>query len=209
MQDTIDASSAAADALGTLRRDEGGAARFALSLAEAQARGAKLDWHAFFAGSGAKAVPLPTYPFQRKRYWLNASDGAAGLLEAGLAATDHPLLGAAIEDPEGEGLALTGRASLDAHPWLADHAVFGTVLLPGTAFVELALRAGAEVGAPVLEELTLEAPLVLAEDGRCSCGFRLRPPMRMASARSRSTRARRKRGRAGLGPSRAWGAQRR
>jgi acyl transferase domain-containing protein/acyl carrier protein len=164
IQEAIDASGAAAVALGTLRRDEGGPSRFSLSLAEAQVHGAELDWHAFFAGSGAGPVPLPTYPFQHKRFWLNASAGAAGLLEAGLAATDHPLLGAAIDDPDGEGLALSGRLSLDAQPWLADHAAFGTVLLPGTAFVEMALRAGADAGAPLLEELTLEAPLVIAED---------------------------------------------
>ncbi len=164
VQETIDLAGSAATALGTLRRDDGGATRFALSLAEAQAHGARLDWRAFFAGRGAKAVPLPTYPFQHKRFWLNGPAGATGLLEAGLTATDHPLLGAAIEDPEGEGLALSGRVSLEAQPWLADHAAFGTVLLPGTAFVEMALRAGAEAGLPVLEELALETPLVIAED---------------------------------------------
>jgi acyl transferase domain-containing protein/acyl carrier protein len=165
MQETIDVSGSPSVAFGTLRRGEGGAERFARSLAEAQVRGARLDWQRFFAGSGAEAVELPTYPFQRKRFWLNASSGTAGLLEAGLDAADHPLLGAAIDDPGGEGLALSGRISLDAQPWLADHAAFETVLLPGTAFVEMALRAGAEAGAPALEELTLEAPLVIAEDG--------------------------------------------
>ena len=165
VQETIDAHAAgpgAAVALGTLRRGEGGAERFARSLAEAQVHGAELDWSAFFAGAGARAVELPTYPFQRKRFWLNATSGEAGLAEAGLAGADHPLLGAAIEDPEGEGLALSGRISLDTHPWLADHAAFETVLLPGAAFAEIALRAGAEAGAAVLEELTLEAPLVIA-----------------------------------------------
>ncbi|MBZ9638777.1 polyketide synthase dehydratase domain-containing protein, partial [Streptomyces sp. PSKA30] len=59
---------------------------------------------------------------------------------------------------------LTGQLSLHTHAWLADHAVFGTVILPGTAFVELALHAGGEVGCGVLDELTLERPLVLSED---------------------------------------------
>jgi acyl transferase domain-containing protein/acyl carrier protein len=164
VEETIDASARPdATVLGTLRRGEGGAERFALSLAEAAARGARLNWEVLFAGSGAEVVGLPTYPFQRKRHWLNASDGNAGLADAGLAAADHPLLGAAIDDPEGEGLALSGRLSLETHPWLADHAAFDTVLLPGTAFVEMALRAGAEVEAPLLEELTLEAPLVIAD----------------------------------------------
>ncbi|WP_425385473.1 hypothetical protein, partial [Streptomyces himastatinicus] len=57
---------------------------------------------------------------------------------------------------------LTGRVLPGAHPWLADHAVGGTVLLPGTAFLDLALHAGHEVGCPLVEELTLRTPLVLS-----------------------------------------------
>ena len=169
--ETIERAGAAGEGaavIETLRREEGGAERFALSLATAHASGAPLEWRAFFAGSGARSVPLPTYPFQRKRYWLNASAGTGGLLETGLAEAGHPLLGAAIEDPGGEGFALSGLLSLDAHPWLADHAAFETVLLPGAALVEMALRAGAEVGAAGLDELTLEAPLLLAAGAAAS-----------------------------------------
>ena len=60
---------------------------------------------------------------------------------------------------------MTGRLSLDAQPWLADHAVFGSAILPGTGFVELALAAAEEAGCEAIEELTLEAPLVLPEQG--------------------------------------------
>jgi acyl transferase domain-containing protein len=151
--------------LSTLRREEGGAERFALSLAEAQTQGAKLDWESFFKGAKPKRVPLPTYPFQRKRYWLTPSANAGDPTAIGQTDAEHPLLAAAIEDPGGEGLTLTGRLSLQTHPWLADHAVAGTVLLPGTAFVELALTAGRRVGARTLAELTLQAPLVLPEQG--------------------------------------------
>ena len=59
----------------------------------------------------------------------------------------------------------TGRISLDSHAWLADHAVFDTVLLSGTSFVELALRAGTQVGCETVEEITLEAPLIVPERG--------------------------------------------
>jgi acyl transferase domain-containing protein/NAD(P)-dependent dehydrogenase (short-subunit alcohol dehydrogenase family)/acyl carrier protein len=165
VQETIEAGFPATDAvaIGTLRRDEGGAARFVRSLAEAHAHGARVDWPAFF-GPGTKKVSLPTYPFQRERFWLDpVAGGAASLASAGLAAADHPLLGAAIEDPSGEGFAMSGRVSPDSHPWLLDHTAFGVALLPGAAFLELALRAGLEAGAPVVEELALEAPLVLAE----------------------------------------------
>ncbi len=154
-----------ATVLGTLRRDEGSAERFALSLAAAHTAGAKLDWEAFFAGTGAKRVPLPTYPFQRERYWLSQGSGPTDASSIGQREVEHPFLAAAIEDPDGERLTLTGRISLSTHPWLADHAVLGTVILPGTAFLELALRAGEEAGAETVEELTLLAPLVIPEQG--------------------------------------------
>ena len=64
----------------------------------------------------------------------------------GLGSAEHPLLGAAIALADGEGLLFTGRLSVPAHPWLVDHAVMGVVLLPGTAFVELAIHAGTRVG---------------------------------------------------------------
>jgi acyl transferase domain-containing protein/acyl carrier protein len=149
----------------TLRREQRGPERFALSLAEAHAAGAEVEWERFFANTEAKAVPLPTYSFQRKRYWLASEQGAGDPSTVGQAAADHPLLGAVIENPQGEALTFTGQISLQTHPWLADHAVAGTALLPGTAFLELALRAGAEVGAETVDELTLHAPLILPERG--------------------------------------------
>ncbi len=163
-----------ASVLGTLRREEQTERRFALSLAGAHAAGAKLEWDSFFKDSGARAVPLPTYPFQRKRYWLSGSSAAGDPAAMGLAPADHPLLSAAIESPAG-GLTFTGRISRQTHPWLADHAAFGVVLLPGAAFVELALRAGKGVGCELLEELTLEAPLIVPEAGGVALQVALSP----------------------------------
>ena len=161
--------------LGSLRRDDGGPERFALSLAEAHVAGASVDWQGFFAG--AKTVALPTYPFQRKRYWLEGPLG--GTLDAhamGQTAASHPLLSAAIDQPGTEGLTLTGRLSLRTHPWLADFAVLETPLLPGAAFVELALRAGDEVDCGLLRELTVSAPLILPEQGAVQIQVAVAPP---------------------------------
>ncbi|MFG2979615.1 polyketide synthase dehydratase domain-containing protein, partial [Streptomyces sp. NPDC048331] len=110
---------------------------------------------------------LPTYPFQHQHYWLKdtGKTGAADVTTAGLHAADHPLLGAVAELPGSGGTLFTGRLSLRTHPWLGGHRVMGTVLLPGTAFVDLAIRAGDHVGCGRLDELTLQAPLVLPDDG--------------------------------------------
>src|SRR6188472_1600351 len=166
-QEAIDARPEAEGSavIGTLQREDDGPERFTRSLAAAHAAGAPVDWQAAFKGAGAKTVPLPTYPFQRKRYWLPASGGGGDLAGAGLDDPEHPLLGAVIEDPQGEGLVMSGRVSLQTHPWLADHAVAESVILPGTAFLELAMRAGRQCGCELLEELTLQAPLILPEQG--------------------------------------------
>ena len=137
------------------------------ALSAAHASGAKLDLAALHPA--AKRVSLPTYPFQRERYWIASAIGTADASSIGQRGADHPLLAAAIEDPSGEGaLTLTGSLSLATHPWLADHAVLGTVILPGTAFLEMAFEAAEQAGAQTIEELTLQAPLLLAESGAVS-----------------------------------------
>ncbi|MEU0398632.1 polyketide synthase dehydratase domain-containing protein, partial [Streptomyces sp. NPDC006208] len=133
------------------------------AIGQLHTHGISPDWQALFPG--ARRVDLPTYAFQRERYWLDVPQTPGDVRAAGLGAADHPLLGAAIATADSDGVLLTGLLSLETHPWLSDHAVNGTVLLPGTAFVELAVRAGDEAGCGWIEDLTLELPLVVPERG--------------------------------------------
>ncbi len=135
-------------------------------LAQAYVSGVDVDWNAFFDDTEATArVVLPTYAFQRRRYWLSSGAGITDAGTLGQAGADHPLLGAALHlAGEQDAWLLTGRLSLATHPWLKDHAVMGTVLMPGTGFVELALAAGQHVGCEAIEELTLQAPLLFTEN---------------------------------------------
>ncbi|MGW7823914.1 SDR family NAD(P)-dependent oxidoreductase [Streptomyces puniciscabiei] len=145
----------------TLRRDQGDGKRLLTAFAEAFTAGVSVDWAAVHAGG--RPVPLPTYAFQRQRYWLDRkADGGAQVTGAGLDGTGHPLLTAAVAVAGTEQWLLTGRLSLHSHPWLADHTVDGTVLLPGTAFAELAVRAGDQADRPIVDELTVHTPLLLA-----------------------------------------------
>ncbi|MFB9682514.1 polyketide synthase dehydratase domain-containing protein, partial [Streptosporangium vulgare] len=134
-------------------------------MGQLQVRGIAVDWDAFFAPARPVRVDLPTYAFQRERFWVAAQVEAGDMDAAGLEAIDHPLLSAVTEVAGGESVLFSGRLSVAAQPWLADHVVNGTVIVPGTALVELAGRAGEELGCPLVRELTLQAPLVLADEG--------------------------------------------
>ncbi|WP_374227394.1 type I polyketide synthase, partial [Streptomyces sp. AC512_CC834] len=148
-----------------LRKDRAEDVTAVTALGQVFASGGTVDWTAFYAGRGAERVDLPTYAFQRERYWIDAHLGAADVASAGLDTAEHPLLGATITLADSDGVVLTGRLSTDTQPWLADHVVGDTILFPGTGFMELVIRAGDQVGCDLVEELTLEAPLVLPEHG--------------------------------------------
>ncbi|ATL88527.1 type I modular polyketide synthase [Streptomyces malaysiensis subsp. malaysiensis] len=140
----------------TLRRDDGTPDRMLTALAEAHAHGVIVDWPRVF-GSTTRVLDLPTYAFEHQRYWAVSADRPS---DAG-----HPMVETVVPLPASGGVALTGRVSLATHAWLADHAVRGTALLPGTAFVELVTRAATEVDCPVIDELVIEAPLPLTQTG--------------------------------------------
>ncbi|MFI1016072.1 SDR family NAD(P)-dependent oxidoreductase [Streptomyces sp. NPDC020965] len=149
---------------GSLRRDRGGPDQLLRAAAELFVRGRAVDWGRCLGAPAARTVDLPTYAFQRERFWLTPAPRGSDVTGAGLAGISHPLVGAALDLPNGD-LVLTGRLSLDTRPWLADHTVSGRVLVPGTAFVDLLTTIGDRVAAPCLEEVMITAPLVVPPEG--------------------------------------------
>ncbi|MFJ9561415.1 SDR family NAD(P)-dependent oxidoreductase [Streptomyces fuscichromogenes] len=124
------------------------------ALAALHVHGVGVHWRSVYADSGARRRPLPTHPFRRQRYWLDAARTRSG--------SGHPLLGEPVPDADGPGIRHTAVLSLDAHPWLADHVIGGRVVVPATVFAESAARADGSAGPVRLAELALHAPLVLA-----------------------------------------------
>ncbi|HSK03864.1 MAG TPA: beta-ketoacyl synthase N-terminal-like domain-containing protein, partial [Kofleriaceae bacterium] len=113
-------------------------------------------------GDEAPIRPRPPHRFARRRYWLEPEVGDR--LPAGLEAARHPWLAARITLADGGGALLAGAVSRARDPWLADHALMGAVILPGTGFVELALAAARASGHRI-EELAIEERLALPEAG--------------------------------------------
>ncbi|MCI4065626.1 type I polyketide synthase [Micromonospora sp. R77] len=156
-----------------LRRGRDEVAGVLTAAAQVYAHGGTADWAAF--APHGRLVDLPTYPFERQRYWLDAPATDTDVRAAGLDRTDHPLLGAALPLAGDDGHLFTALLSRQRHPWLGDHVIDRTVVLPGTAFLELAVRAGDQVGCARVDELTLAAPLVLPERGAVRVQLRLDP----------------------------------
>ncbi|OLF07340.1 hypothetical protein BLA60_27600 [Actinophytocola xinjiangensis] len=135
---------AADDVVVTGPPDDGdGLAAFGVAAARLYATGLDVDWPALFTG---RRVDLPTYAFQRQRYWLDDT---------------RPLLDTTVDTADGA--VLSGTLSRRSHPWLADHVVLDAVLLPGTAIVDLALQAADHVGRPGVAELVLHVPVEFDE----------------------------------------------
>ncbi|MFF7166640.1 thioester reductase domain-containing protein [Streptomyces sp. NPDC008086] len=149
--------------VGTLRRESGGLTQFLTSLAKLHTGGGTVDWHALFAGHEARRVPLPTYAFQRERHWYEASAAGTDAGRLGVAAAEHPLLGAAVTVASSGETLLTGRLSARTHPWLAEHTVHDAAVLSPALLAELAVRAGDELALNAVDELTVHQPLVLPD----------------------------------------------
>ncbi|MYS28905.1 acyltransferase domain-containing protein, partial [Streptomyces sp. SID7804] len=147
-----------------LRKDRAEERALLTALARLHVAGVGVDWARCFDGTGARRTDLPTYPWQHERYWPVLMAAAGDVTAAGLVSAEHPLLGAAVTLAGLDGVLFTGRLSAQTHPWLMDHTVGGVAAFPATGFLELAVRAGDQVGCDRIDELTLAKPLILTEN---------------------------------------------
>nr|WHM27952.1 NftM1 [Streptomyces conglobatus] len=149
-----------------VRKDRSEARSAVEALARLHVAGVPVDWASYLAAVGVtgRHVDLPTYAFDRQRYWVEPTKPGSDVTGAGLTAIEHPFLAASTELAVGDQLVLSGRVSLTDDPWLADHVIFGNVVFPGAAFLEMALHAMGDAGCRGIEELTLQAPLMLDDD---------------------------------------------
>ncbi|MFC3965471.1 beta-ketoacyl synthase N-terminal-like domain-containing protein, partial [Nocardia jiangsuensis] len=149
--------------VGTLRRDQPEQRQLLLAAAQLFVTGTPVDWRAVH-GTDPHWVELPTYAFQHRRYWLESGRAGAGDASGlGLDPVEHPLLGAVVALAEADTVILTGHLSARTHAWVLDHTVLGSALLPGTAFVDLAICAADRIGYDRVDELVIHTPLVLGE----------------------------------------------
>ncbi|MFD0811893.1 thioester reductase domain-containing protein [Amycolatopsis umgeniensis] len=118
-------------------------------------------WPSFFDGTGARIADLPTYPFEREHYWIEPG------VEDTTGALGHPLLAKAVTVADSGGTLFTGTLSRRVHGW---------DVVPAPVLLELAIRAGDELGCTEVDDLTLLGSLVLPERGGLQFQVRVGEP---------------------------------
>ncbi|AOR34239.1 hypothetical protein BFF78_27140 [Streptomyces fodineus] len=122
------------------------------ALAHLYVHGQRVDWSKVVPPG--RRVALPTYPFQRDRYWLTPAPARAVADAVGLRKVDHAILSGMTDLPGGAGYVFTGRLSADSPAWVAEHVVHGTVILPGVAILDMMAHVAGLVGCDRVDELT-------------------------------------------------------
>ncbi len=137
---------------------------FVAGVAGAYEAGLKIRFEGLFAGESRRRVSLPSYAFQRERYWVEEPRRKR-------ASSGHPLLGERHESPRGE-VMFENEMFANDPAWLNDHRVFGQVIMPGALYGALAASAALSEGAKVVEvaDLRLHSPMVFAEDDSTDAG---------------------------------------
>ena len=134
----------------SLRRGHADWQQMSESLATLYVQGVDVDWAGFDRDYPRRRVVLPTYPFQRKRYWVDAPEQKSHTARHHRAVDEarHPLLGPCLRSPLVKEIFWQARCSTASVSFLADYQVYGMVAVPPLAYLEMALAAATEVFGP-------------------------------------------------------------
>ncbi|WBB80648.1 type I polyketide synthase [Micromonospora sp. WMMD882] len=145
--------------LPSLRRGRDDWRQMMTAVANLFVRGVELDWVAVTAGVPSRVVDLPTYPFQRQRYWSPAATRQA---REPVARDDHPLLGRRLSSPAITGTVHETTLNPAAHPLLTEHRIYGQIVVPGAHhLVMLAAAIDGRHAAPALTDVVFPQPMLL------------------------------------------------
>ncbi len=134
------------------------------SLSRLYTRGARVDWAGFDGAYTRRKLELPTYPFQRQRYWVEPAPRRARVRSE----PEHPLLDMRVDAPSLKQTLFESQFSLRALPWLAKHRVFSQVVVAGASHISMVLGAAESAWGGqgcLLEDVALPEALVIPEDG--------------------------------------------
>ncbi|HLO89367.1 MAG TPA: SDR family NAD(P)-dependent oxidoreductase [Nostocaceae cyanobacterium] len=137
------------------------------SLGELYLQGVKVDWSGFDQDYPRRRLALPTYPFQRERYWLEGAKPEFSQQNRFSHKAFHPLLGQQLRSPGIKEIFFESQFSLNSLPFLRDHLVYGIVVVPGANHVSMVLIAAAKVfgtGVKVIQDVLIHEAFVLGED---------------------------------------------
>ena len=154
-----------ATVVAALRRERSEQEVTLTGLAELYAAGVAVNWEALWRGRAARYVSLPTYPWQRRRYWVDESN----IQSQPIATADfsqHPLLGKRITSPLLDDFVFESQFNVSANDLLNDHRVYGVPVVPATIYVELALAAATEAfreKAVSIHDFVIQGPMILPE----------------------------------------------
>jgi len=136
------------------------------ALSACYLQGASVNWEAVFPRGSYLQVPLPTYAFQRSRYWIDGLTRASAAGAPRTTGAGHPLLGARLDLALPNTTCFESRVTADSPAFLRAHRVFQTVVFPAAGYVEMALAAGGELwktGAVEWRDVVFERALLLSK----------------------------------------------
>ncbi|MEH1901397.1 MAG: SDR family NAD(P)-dependent oxidoreductase [Nostoc sp.] len=139
------------------------------TLAVLYVEGVSIDWQGFEQDYTRQRLSfLPTYPWQKQRYWLSLEITTKKDLSSNVKRSKNPLLGQRLQLAKSKVICFESQLSCDTLSFVGDHVVYGQIILPGTAFLEMAIAAGIEVLQTeqiTIQNFLIQQALVIPEDG--------------------------------------------